>query len=569
MSDPQVTARSGAGVTWRTPAPSRTAGPAGPRWLRPARLTAAVRRHWLISVLLAAGLVLRALTVAAYHPALIYIDTVKYLYGEWPGADPLGYRVVLRAILLVGDLGTVAVIQHLLGLAIAVTMYAVLLRRGTPRWLAAVAAAPVLLDAYQLQMEATIMPDVWFEAMLAAGLAVLLWRPAVTLRRAVLAGLILGASATVRQIGEVIILPVLLYLLASALLDRRSWRRQLGRAAALTVAFAVPILAYSTVSDARDGHFWLAAGQQTTGRTAAAADCATLKVSAQVRALCPAPGAQAEGPDWLEHSKYSPLHTTPVAPGTRRQLLAELGAAVTHQQPQRVGLAILRDAVRLFAVTRTPSPAVTPLDRWQFQTFYPSYFPEVHVAAGGDLIIGLQRKVYGPFRFSTLRRTYGGKAQVDRPLARFLRFYQFHGGYTPGPLLALFALAGLAGSLLAARRRAAARTRELALACLLCTATSAVVLLAADVYEFSWRYQLPGLITLPAAGVLGISALLSLRRAGQTGPASQTRRASQTGPVSQARQPGPGQDLAGGPRPGPDAGGEPGDQGGPQRTALA
>ena len=58
----------------------------------------------------------------------------------------------------------------------AVALYAVLLRRGAPRWVATLAAAPVLLDAYQLQLEQTIMPDVLFETMIAAGLVVLLWR---------------------------------------------------------------------------------------------------------------------------------------------------------------------------------------------------------------------------------------------------------------------------------------------------------------------------------------------------------------------------------------------------------
>ena len=86
-------------------------------------------------------------------------------------------------------------------------LYAVLLRRGTNRWLAAVAVAPVLLDAYQVQIEQTIMPDVWFEAMIVAGLGLLLWRPAVTVRLAALAGLILGLSATVHQVGEVLIVP--------------------------------------------------------------------------------------------------------------------------------------------------------------------------------------------------------------------------------------------------------------------------------------------------------------------------------------------------------------------------
>src|SRR6185312_9188711 len=64
--------------------------------------------------------------LVAYHPALIYVDTLKYLYGASPGSEPLGYTVLLRLMLLAGDLGMVVVIQHLLGLAMAVTLYAVL-----------------------------------------------------------------------------------------------------------------------------------------------------------------------------------------------------------------------------------------------------------------------------------------------------------------------------------------------------------------------------------------------------------------------------------------------------------
>jgi len=187
------------------------------RAVRPWRVRAALvlRRHWLVSAVLAAGLVLRVLALAAYHPALIYVDSLKYLHGASPGSAPLGYTVLLRLILLAGDLGTVAAAQHLLGLAMALALYAVLLRRGAARWLAAVAVAPVLLDAYQLQMEQTIMPDVWFEAMIVAGLAVLLWRPAVTVTSAAAAGLTLGSSATVKQLGEFLILPALLYLLVA------------------------------------------------------------------------------------------------------------------------------------------------------------------------------------------------------------------------------------------------------------------------------------------------------------------------------------------------------------------
>jgi len=70
------------------------------------------------------------------------------------------------------------------------------------------------------------------------------------------------------------------------------------------------------------------------------------------------------------------------------------------------------------------------------------------------------------------------------------------------------------------RRRLPARTRQLGLACLLFTATAVFILLAPDVYEFSWRYELPAVITLVPAGVLGAATLLSLRRAARADPAS-------------------------------------------------
>jgi hypothetical protein len=538
MTEPQLAATVGAGVNSRMPTRRGSSREQRPRWrsrIQPGRL---LRRHWLVSILLAAGLVLRVLSMLAYHPALLYIDTVKYLYGVYPGADPLGYRLALRAILLVGNLGTVALVQHLLGLAIAVALYAVLLRRGCNRWLAALAVAPVLLDAYQLQMEQTIMPDVWFEALIAAGLTVLLWRPKVTLPFAVIAGLLLGSSATMRQVGEILIGPTLVYLLFANGGWRKGhgggWRRAIVGCAALGVAFALPILLYSSVSYARNGHFYLATGQHTTGRMAAAADCATLKVPAEERALCPTPAQQALGPDYLEHSKSSPLHSNPLPPGAKRnQLIGALSAAVEHQQPQRVAVAILRDAVRLFAVTRKPSTFVTPISRWQFQAGYPVYPPTITVAPNHDIIIGLQRVVYGPFQFSKLRPDYGGKAQVNRPLASFLRSYQLDGGYTPGPLLALFALTGVLGSLLVLLRRrhpAAARSRQLALGCLLFAGSTVVVLLVPDVFEFSWRYQLPGLVTLPPAGVLGIGALLSLRKPREADAGEQLLSAPGPGP---------------------------------------
>jgi hypothetical protein len=505
----------------------------------PARVLAALRRHWLFAMLLAAGLVLRVLTMAAYHPPLIYVDTLKYLYGASPGSEPYGYTLVLKIVLAIGDLGTVAVLQHLLGLAMALTLYVVLLRRGIPRWLAALTTAPVLLDAYQLQMEHTIMPDVLFEALVLAGLAVLLWRPAVTPGYAAVAGLLLAVSATVMQLGVILVVPAVIYVLAVG----GGWRRATTSTGVLVIAFAAVILGYCGASYLHDGHFWLARRQSLTGRLAASADCATLRMSAAAKAVCPAPAQRALGPDWLEHSGQSPLNdpvSNPIPPGARRgAAIADLNAAVMGQQPLRVVGSILRDSVRLFALTREQTAGVTPIGRWQFQDGYPEYPPWVNVCPpgpynpdtcmtaqqavqkrvapvtdllvrpGGPIVIGVQRKLFGAFHAHTLKPSYGGPAQVDRPIARFLRSYQLDGGYTPGPLLALCALAGLAGSLVLLRQRLPARTRQLGLACLLFTGTAVFVLLAPDVYQFSWRYELPAVITLVPAGVLGAATLLS------------------------------------------------------------
>ena len=180
-----------------------------------------------MSVLLVAGLVLRLLTQLAYRPVLFYIDSTKYLYRA-AGNNPVGYRVPLRLILLVANLDTVAAVQHLLGLAMGVAVYVLLLRRGCARWLAALAAAPVLLDAYQLQIEQTVMPDVWFEALIVAALALLLWRPRPAWWMIAAAGVALGLSATVAQAGEVLVLPALIYVLAAA----GGWRRALASAGA-------------------------------------------------------------------------------------------------------------------------------------------------------------------------------------------------------------------------------------------------------------------------------------------------------------------------------------------------
>jgi hypothetical protein len=476
------------------------------------RAAALLRLNWLAAVLLGGGLVLRVLTQVSFSPAIVYIDSVKYLYGAWPGADPLGYDVPLRVILAVGNLSAVEAVQHLLGLGMAVTLYGVLLRRGVPRWLAALAMGPVLLDAYQLQMEATIMPDIWFEAVIVAGLAVLLWKPRTTLRICLLAGVILGLAATVRQVGEILILPALLFVIAGA-----GGRRQaITKSATLVVAFALPIVAYCAGSYALSGHFWLSRNgyQATYGRMAGLADCATLKLPSYEQALCPTPAQQAHGPDWLDHSARSPLRVYVAPPGrARSKVIADFNKRVVRQQPLRVLGRVSSDAVKLFAADRVTAPGDTPISRWQFHSSYAAFPPTITVDRQGTIIFALHLEASGgPTVYRKLDASYGGNVRVWTPGAKFLRRYQIYGGYTPGPLLLLCLLAGLAGLLTIFRRRASKEQRQLALAAVALWTTSVAVLIMSDLFEFTWRYQLPALVTLPPAGAAGIAVIIRFVR---------------------------------------------------------
>jgi hypothetical protein len=462
-----------------------------------------VARHWVFAALLLIGSALRVLTVVSFRPALFYIDTVRYLYDSG-GNDPVGYRLPLKVLLAAGNFDLVAIVQHLLGLAMAVTIYLVLVRAGAARWLAAIAVVPVLLDAYQIQMEQMILPDVWFEALIVTGIAALLGWKRPGIRAVIIAGLAFGVAATFRQVGEIGIMPALVYLVVAG----GGARAVVARCAVLAAAFAVPILGYMTGSYVLVGHFYLSHSGVTTtyGRMAWSADCATLRLPAVERGLCPTGSQRALGPDWLEHGQGSPIRAYYTGPLSHRAsaLVASFNNAVLSQQPGRVLGSYAGDVVKLFAPSKTTMQGDTPVSRWQFQTSYPYLSPHATPAQVGPAIAR-----YG-----------GGKPTVWRPGAEFLRRYQLGGGYTPGPLLAFCVVAGLAGSGLAAAQSAGRRrgsADRLTLCSLLFFGSGAALLLMSDVFEFSWRYQLPALVTLPPAAAAALAGIVRLRATGRSG----------------------------------------------------
>jgi len=474
-------------VTTATPTAAAEAG----------RSTGLLRGHRVFAVLFVAGVVLRVVTFLAYRPALLYIDSLPYLTNigalRPSGARPIGYSVFLRPLTAFGDLRVVPIVQHGMGLALAVGIYALLLRAGARRWLAAIAAAPVLLDAYQLQIEQNVLSETLFDVMIFVGLVLLVdgvgrHRPVGRrLVTAAAAGLVLGLAVPVRLIGQFVVVPAVVYLL----FERGRRRSQRAVAAALfTTLFAVPVLAYMAYFQSWTGDFTLTpvGGRMIYGRVAVLVDCDRIDIPADQRDLCPdQPLGQRLKIDNYVWNTESPLNRHEPPRGMNEdQSLREFGMRVVRQQPWDVAKAVVTDVGKMFWPTKAQFPNDVDVGRWQFQEVYPRYGRPDEVLAAFD-----------------------ARAEVSPGLAGALRGYQLSVGYTPGPVLLLALLAGLAGGL----GIGGAHRSPLRAACLLWSVTGAMMAMLPAVYEFSWRYMLPALVLMPVAGALGVTALTDRRRA--------------------------------------------------------
>ncbi len=474
---------------------------------------ALVRRHAVFAGVLAGGIALRVLTSLAYDPAIVYYDSVDYLTRAdnfEPGRlRPLGYSLFIRV--LPGDsLAVVAGTQHLLGLVTGGLIYAVLVRLGVRRWLAALAAAPVLLDAYQVMLEEFVLTEALFAFLLVAGCAALLWdrRPGIV--EAGLAGGLFAGVAVTRAVGAIVIVPALLTLLLlywEGRHDVRRWVRSSALpAAALALAFAVPVVGYAAWFHHFHGSYSITSngGVFLYGRVSTFADCKHFSVPPEEEILCPRqaighrPQLHGSTVNWYTWANYgnnkSPRFKLPEVPG-RGALPGRFARRAILAQPWDYLQAVGHDFLRGFAPIRTRGADELPISRWQFTPHYPVFSRETE----------------------RILRARGDHPPHARPaLGRALRDYQRF-GFTWGPVLIVSALAAALALLGVGRaRRSGLRAATLLFASLPLGVFAATV--AAN--TFTWRYQLVMAVVLPVAGALGLSALLE-KRAGRYPAAGQ------------------------------------------------
>ena len=241
-----------------------------------ARVT--LRRHWLFALLLTLGVLLRVMAQVGYRPAILYYDSPGYLgiyHLKLAAPNPPGYPLIARLLLdAFHDLAVLAAFNHLLGLAIAGLIYAVLLRRGVKPWMAALATGPVLLDSFQVLIEQMVMSDPLLQFFVVLGIALLLWLPRPNLATAAAAGVVFAAAALTRYVGESLVLAGLLFCLLAA---GRRFVARVVTAAALLAGFAVPVIGYAAYSNHVSGTLRRTFGGDLDGALRAGGDVGDLR----------------------------------------------------------------------------------------------------------------------------------------------------------------------------------------------------------------------------------------------------------------------------------------------------
>lgn len=466
-----------------------------------------LRRHLGLVVLLLVGAALRVAALVAIQPGTFFSDTNEYVQSAATGTlstiRPDGYSFVVAPFYALGSAQALIVLQHVVGLGLAVAVYALLLRRGAPRWLALLGAAPLALDLYLVVVEHTIMAETVFHTALIATLALVMWweRPGPAALAA--AGLLLGYVAIVRSVG----VPVLAVFVVYLLVRRVGWRGVV----AFAIGWAVVVGGYMTVYHHQHGDFAVSSssGRFLYGKVAPFADCAKLDgLPAGERRYCP------DTSDRLTPNGYTWSRRSPIYGNGPEDQAAIRGFAlrVVRADPGRYASIVFGGVLHYFEAGHRIGPDDYSVEPWRFPAD-----PRVIVYPG----------FRGPIRDGTSERRRKdpiiepnryvgemvGTSRVVPGVSSFLRDLQLR-VFTPGPLLAVCLLLVLAALLL---RRGTLRLR--ADAALLAATALGAVLLSQALSVFSYRYGMTLIVLLPPAAALAVTALRAGRGTG-SGPAA-------------------------------------------------
>lgn len=318
---------------------------------------ALVRRHAVFAAMLAVGIAVRVLFVVAYRPAFWFSDSPTYVREatqvEQTSVHGPMYSAFLHMMSWTGQDVWIAVVQHTLIVGVSCALYAVLVRRNLPRWLAAFACSPLLLGGQEIVLEHYILTEAVFTTLTIAGIVLLLSaeRPRTVVYG--ISGLLLGLAA----LGRTTALIMAGVALLAVLLRRVGWRR----AAAFAVAAVLPLVANTlfwkpatwTDYDLRHGP-----ERYLYSRLAQFADCSKLPLTVQERTLCP-PDPLGHRSDRGDHYLFNPFLED--RPASDNALIASFDQTVIlHQLPDYLRLIAL-DTSRFLVPGQSMGPGTACL----------------------------------------------------------------------------------------------------------------------------------------------------------------------------------------------------------------
>jgi hypothetical protein len=352
--------------------------------LLPPRLRHLAGAHKLFTGALAAGAFLRLLTILGYPGALwFWGDSFVYLGASLRPQPNLskatGYSFFLRALLPFHSLTLVTVVQHLMGLSVAVMIYVLLRRNGVSKTWSAVATLPQLLDGYIIEDEHMIMTETLFTFLLTIAMLMLLWKPRPVWWKMLVAGLITGCAALVRTDGEVMYAVFPLFLL----LRGWSWKTMRGWLMAITFAVAslVPYAAYAGwfhdyYPQYHKYDITLAEGFFLWGRVSSFANCAVIKPTPAEAKICPTDAVRDRTPpgNFVWENPY--IHSSPHNPGfspvtpASDKLLTSFAERAIEAQPLDYVKTVVKDVALSFGFPRIAYPGPGTTFYYSFHTHY-------------------------------------------------------------------------------------------------------------------------------------------------------------------------------------------------------
>jgi hypothetical protein len=335
----------------------------------------------LLAALLTAGVAVRAVACLALWPAALTLsDAANYAAdaASNPFTDPqhpAGYPALLAAVgLVTRDVAVTILLQHALGIATALLLFATVRRLTGSPWPALLPAAVVLLDADEIFLEHNVMSEGPFLFVLALGLYAVVrcldGRSRTGWRWSAVAGLAIGA-ATITRTAAAFAIPVFVVAIGMARPIGRGRPIARWRASAVFLSVAALVLAaYAFIDLQENGRFEIApaTGWHLYARVAPFADCRRFTPPDGTRGLCESSAVGWRwGPDFYLYAARSPAKRLFAHIGTQDGKVGAFALQVAVHQPADLAQAVWDDMRRYFIPSWRPHGWFAWYKGWDIQ----------------------------------------------------------------------------------------------------------------------------------------------------------------------------------------------------------